>query len=109
MATDGNGSKRKRALKTLAKTAGVLSTVAFTTAGIPPAALAAKKAKEVVEVVETVDNTKQLFAAGVGVIAATAAGVRLIAGDGQQQNFLEADPFWDQSAVPVNVYKNKAP
>ncbi|KAL7573685.1 hypothetical protein ACA910_007728 [Epithemia clementina (nom. ined.)] len=27
----------------------------------------------------------------------------------KKQDFLEADPYWDQSAVPVNVYKNKAP
>jgi ferredoxin--NADP+ reductase len=26
-----------------------------------------------------------------------------------KQDFLEATPYWDQSAVPVNVYKNKAP
>jgi len=26
-----------------------------------------------------------------------------------KQDFLEADPYWDQSTVPVNVYKNKAP
>ena len=26
-----------------------------------------------------------------------------------KQDFLEADPYWDQSNVPVNVYKNKAP
>merc|ERR1719245_371805 len=25
------------------------------------------------------------------------------------QDFLEADPYWDQSGVPVNTYKNKAP
>eukprot|EP00979_Chaetoceros_neogracilis_P016959 scaffold10164_cov259-Chaetoceros_neogracile.AAC.12 len=25
------------------------------------------------------------------------------------QDFLEADPYWDQSSVPVNVHKNKAP
>jgi ferredoxin--NADP+ reductase len=25
------------------------------------------------------------------------------------QDFLEADPYWDQSNVPVNTYKNKAP
>ena len=28
---------------------------------------------------------------------------------GRKQNFLEADPYWDQSNVPVNTYKNKAP
>jgi ferredoxin--NADP+ reductase len=26
-----------------------------------------------------------------------------------KQDFLEADPYWDQSTVPVNVFKNKAP
>ena len=28
---------------------------------------------------------------------------------GGSQDFLEADPYWDQSTVPVNTYKNKAP
>jgi ferredoxin--NADP+ reductase len=27
----------------------------------------------------------------------------------KKQDFLEANPFWDQSTVPVNVYKNKEP
>jgi ferredoxin--NADP+ reductase len=27
----------------------------------------------------------------------------------QKQNFFEATPYWDQSAVPVNTYKNKEP
>jgi ferredoxin--NADP+ reductase len=27
----------------------------------------------------------------------------------KKQNFLEASPYWDQSDVPVNVYKNKEP
>lgn len=35
-------------------------------------------------------------------------GIELLKGN-EKQDFLEADPFWDQSAVPVNVYKNKAP
>jgi len=26
-----------------------------------------------------------------------------------KQDFLEAEPFWDQSAVPVNTYKTKSP
>ena len=94
--------------QTLAKTAGVLSSVAFATAGLPPPAIAAKKAKEIVEVVETVDNTQKLLAAGAGVIAAGAAAIKLTSGE-KAQDFLEADPFWDQSNVPVNVYKNKAP
>ena len=27
----------------------------------------------------------------------------------KKQDFLEAEPYWDQTNVPVNVYKNKAP
>merc|ERR1719198_1843006 len=26
-----------------------------------------------------------------------------------KQDFLEAEPYWDQSNVPVNTYKNKSP
>jgi ferredoxin--NADP+ reductase len=109
MAAEEPGSKRKRALKTLAKTAGVLSSAALATAGFPPAALAAKKAKQVVEVVETVDNTKKIVAAGAALLAGGAAFAKLSAGGGLSENFLEASPYWDQSDVPVNVYKNKAP
>ena len=98
--------------QTLAKTAGVLSTAAFASAGLPPAAFAAKKAKEVVEVVETVDNTKKIVAAGAALLAGGAAFTKLSSGAGEvtlTENFLEASPYWDQSTVPVNVYKNKAP
>jgi hypothetical protein len=63
---------------------------------------------EVVEVVKTVDNTQKLLAAGAGVIAAGAAVIKLTTGE-KAQDFLEASPYWDQSTVPVNVYKNKAP
>ena len=28
---------------------------------------------------------------------------------GKKQDFLEADPYWDQSDIPVNTFKNKAP
>merc|ERR1711988_1242024 len=27
----------------------------------------------------------------------------------KKQDFLEAEPYWDQSSVPVNTYKNKSP
>ena len=48
-----------------------------------------------------------------GGLAALAAlfiftGMEFLKG-GKKQDFLEADPYWDQSAVPVNTYKNKAP
>jgi ferredoxin--NADP+ reductase len=67
---------------------------------------------EVVEVVKTVDNTQKLLAAGAGVIAAGAAVIKLASsasGGEKAQDFLEASPYWDQSTVPVNVYKNKTP
>ena len=47
-----------------------------------------------------------------GGIAALAALVLLTGREvfsSPKQDFLEADPYWDQSEVPVNVYKNKAP
>jgi len=34
--------------------------------------------------------------------------VKGIFGD-KKQDFLEADPYWDQSTIPVNTYKNKSP
>jgi len=101
-----NGSKRKAALKTLGKVAGAVGTFALATTGAPGAALAARKA---VEVVETVDNTKKLITGGAAVIAAGAVGMKLLGGGEKGQNFLEAEPYYDQSTVPVNVYKNKAP
>ena len=106
--TGSGSSKRKRALKTIARTAGVLSSVALTTTGFPPAALAAKKALQVVEVAKTAEDTYKLFAAGAGVVAAGIA-TATITKRSSGQDFLEATPYWDQSTVPVNVYKNKTP
>lgn len=71
-------------------------------------ALAAMKAKEVAVVVETVDSTQKLLATGAGIIAAGAAVLTLTSGE-KAQDFLEATPYWDQTNVPVNVYKNKSP
>ena len=59
------------------------------------------------EVVETVDNTRNFLAAG-AVLFAGATAMKLTGGE-KAQDFLEADPYYDQSAVPVNVYKNKSP
>jgi ferredoxin--NADP+ reductase len=36
-------------------------------------------------------------------------GIEFLKGGSKKQDFLEAEPYWDQSTVPVNVYKNKAP
>lgn len=100
------GSKRKAALKTLGKIAGTVGTFALATSGAPGAAFAAKRT---VEVVGTVDNTKNLIVGGAAVAAAGYASLRVLGGGEKTQDFLEADPHWDQSTVPVNVYKNKAP
>jgi ferredoxin--NADP+ reductase len=72
---------------------------------VPPAAFAAKK---VVEVVDTAVSTKQIIA-GVAMAGVAGAAAYKVLGTSKEQNFLEAKPYWDQSAVPVNVYKNKAP
>merc|ERR1711871_1843589 len=37
------------------------------------------------------------------------AATQIIGGGEKKQDFLEAKPYWDQSTVPVNTYKNKAP
>jgi ferredoxin--NADP+ reductase len=46
--------------------------------------------------------------AALAVLLGFAAKELLFSNTGKQ-DFLEADPYWDQSTVPVNVYKNKAP
>lgn len=102
-----NGSKRKAALKTAGKISGALGTFVLATTGAPNAAFAAKKA---VQVVETVDNTKKLITGGAAVIAAGAVGMKVLnGGKSASQDFLEAEPYYDQSNIPLNVYKNKAP
>ena len=58
---------------------------------------------------ETVDNTKKIIAGGAAVIGAGLIGMKAMGGESGGENFLEAEPFWDQSTVPVNVWKNKAP
>ena len=111
MAVDETGSgssKRKRAVKTFARTAGVISSVLATT-GFPPAALAAKKALQVVEVAKTAEDTHKLLVAGGVIAAGIATAAKLSTKRTSVQDFLEATPYWDQATVPVNVYKNKTP
>ena len=88
--------------------AGIVGSFALATSAAPGAAFAAKKT---VEVVESAIDTKKLIGAGAAVIAAGAIGVKVLSGSGaeKKQDFLEASPYWDQSTVPVNTYKNKAP
>jgi len=101
-------SKRKSILKKLGKAVGAVSTVALASTGAPPAAFAAKKVKEVAEVVEAVDNTRNLIKIGAGVAAAV--GVKsIMKGGATKQDFLEAEPYWDQKTVPTNTYKIKSP
>merc|ERR1719408_724295 len=41
--------------------------------------------------------------------AMDAAFAKAMTATAPKQDFLEAEPYWDQSGVPVNTYKNKAP
>lgn len=130
-------TKRKRALKHLTKIASAITSVALMTGGAPPAAFAAaKKGKQAVEVVESTNTVLTILQSGVTkkVVAGAAAAYAAVAIGGEvlskannseseasnvndkssenkpaKQDFLEADPYWDQSNVPVNVYSNKAP
>mmetsp|Transcript_29609 Transcript_29609/g.44861 ORF Transcript_29609/g.44861 Transcript_29609/m.44861 type:complete len:387 (+) Transcript_29609:153-1313(+) len=103
MVDDSKTSKKQVVWKAVKRTTGALATVALSSAGVPPAANAAAK---VVEVAETADNAKKIAAVGAGVVTAVAA-TKLFGT--KKQNFLEASPYYDQSAVPVNTWKNKAP
>ena len=67
--------------------------------------MAAKATKQVVQIT---DDVKKMAGIGVGVAAAGAVGYKVLAGSGKQ-DFLEAEPYWDQATVPVNVWKNKSP
>jgi ferredoxin--NADP+ reductase len=57
--------------------------------------------------------TKAGAKGGIGALAVLAivTGKQFLAADDgeKEQDFLEAEPYWDQSTVPVNVWKNKAP
>ena len=104
-----HGEKRKAAVKVLKKVTKTAATVAFAGAVGTPAALAAKKTVEVVETVEKVSLASKVVPVGAAAGAAFVASKILFKGGDAKQDFLEAEPYWDQSTVPVNVYKNKAP
>ncbi len=103
----------------LGKVASAVASVALMTSGASPAFAVGRKAKQTVEVVEQTNtfmsllsNKKNLAAAaGAAYVTVAAAGELFgkeeVAAVETKQDFLEAEPYWDQSTVPVNVYKNK--
>jgi len=95
MAAGEKGSKRKAAAKTLGKVAGAVGAFTLATAGVPPVANAAAK---------TADATNKALG-GAALVAAALAVMK----SGGKQDFLEAKPYYDQSTVPVNTHKPKAP
>ena len=101
-----SNSSKPISWQTLGKVAGAFATVAVATAGAPPPALAA--AKKAAKVVKSADETNKLIGIGAGVAAGVAIGAKVLS-PAPKQGFLEAKPYWDQSTIPVNVYKNKAP
>jgi ferredoxin--NADP+ reductase len=124
MNTDKPVSKRTQALKHLGKVASAMASVALLTSGAPPAfaaksSVAVKGAKKGKEVVETTSSlmtciqslpAKKIAGGAAAAYAAVFAAGEIFGGKkATKQDFLEADPYWDQSNVPVNVYKNKAP
>jgi ferredoxin--NADP+ reductase len=88
--------------------AGGLGTVAAATAGAPTSAWAAA-AKQTVTVANDMNKMVTAGAVGVGLVATAALGYKVLSGSSGKQDFLETSPYWDQSTVPVNTYKNKAP
>jgi len=54
-------------------------------------------------------DTKKILGIGAGVAAAALAGTKVLGGGAIKQDFLEAEPYWDQKTVPTNTYKNKKP
>lgn len=55
-------------------------------------------------------KTKKALGIAAGAYATVAIAGEVFGGKkGAKQDFLEAEPYWDQTNVPVNVYKNKAP
>jgi len=124
MAADKPVSKRKRALKHLGKIAGAAATVTIAAAGVPPAFASVKEGAEAVEQTNslvsalTALKTKKAVGIAAGTWATVAVAGEVFGGKSDEpavaapvvkQDFLEAEPYWDQSTVPVNVYKNKAP
>jgi len=102
-------SKRSRVARRIGKAAVSFATIALASAGAPPAALAAKKVVE--EVVPVVEGTVITLKSGIAIAAAAGIAAKAVfGGSGEtKQDFLEAEPYWDQKTVPVNTAKAKAP
>jgi len=124
MAKDEPMSKRQRAIKHLGKVAGAVASTALVTCGAPPAFAAAKDTVEAVEtsssLLTTIKSCKKVrVAAGVAAAyAAVSIGGEVFTKDEKstrsievetKQDFLESDPYWDQSNVVVNTHKAKTP
>jgi len=102
-------SKRSKVARRIGKAAVSFATIALASAGAPPAALAAKKVVE--EVVPVVEGTVITLKSGIAIAAAAGIAAKAVfGGSGEtKQDFLEAEPYWDQKTVPVNTAKAKAP
>ena len=77
----------------------------------PPAFAATKAAAEVAEVAEAVygnGNPLVVRASVVDVTSAVAMKPSSGGGLARVQDFLETEPYWDQSTVPVNTHKGKS-
>jgi len=124
-------TKPQAVLKALSKVALPLLMTVFTMSMAQQPAIAATKkavltAAPAVETLHTGQKIANFFRSlGVSALAGKKGGIAAISVlalvtlkkllskeehvKKKKQDFLEADPYWDQSTVPVNVHKNKAP
>merc|ERR1712032_1328263 len=54
-------------------------------------------------------SVNRMASSRASIVAAADLESAFEAATGNKQDFLEASPYWDQSTVPVNTYKNKSP
>merc|ERR1712032_1001454 len=54
-------------------------------------------------------SVNRMASSRASIVAAADLESAFEAATGNKQDFLEAEPYWDQSTVPVNTYKNKSP
>merc|ERR1719199_360442 len=82
-----------------------LTAAAALTGYAPLSSLATKISQSRLSAVRMDDSWRRSYDGKGGGLGAAAVATPA----GKMQDFLEADPYWDQSTIPVNTYKNKEP
>merc|ERR1719331_1833072 len=82
-----------------------LTAAAALTGYAPLSSLATKISQSRLSAVRMDDSWRRSYDGKGGGLGAAAVATPA----GKKQDFLEADPYWDQSTIPVNTFKNKTP